>query len=351
MKYPFRNKTWLIEQIDKYGYVASIAKHTNYSKTSIKRYIDKYNLNSMLRKPSECEKEIINNYEKYPYKNKEWLQEQIDKYETIVSICKNTGYASTSIRRYIKLFELDVKKPSIPRILNINENYFETINTEHKAYWLGLLVADGNVSDLNKKYCIRITLKNEDMYLPYLFLKDVESSSKIYIDKHDRATARVFSKKMFNDLVKLGVVPNKTGKETIPVDIPSNLFNHFVRGFFDGDGTIYKRKNRKRHKCTIGLVCQNQDFLQDLNTTINQLIKCDFGNVVKHKNNAYECKTESYEKCKTIMNWIYKDATICMIRKYELSKKYLNINCPSLEQFKEESRLIAGTNLELQVLN
>ena len=345
MEYLYKNKEWLIEQINKYGYVASICKNTNYPETSIRRYIDKYDLKHLLRKPTKEESKRKDDFDKYPYKNKEWLIEQINKYHTIVEICKNTGYASTSIRRYIKKYNLEVEKPKISRILNINENYFETIDTEHKAYWLGLLMADGNVSDTNKKYVIRLLLKNEDEYLPKLFLKDIESESSIHYDSYMRAEARVFCKKMFFDLNKLGIIPNKTGKESIP-NIPDDLFNHFVRGFFDGDGTIYKRSNRKRHKCTIGLVCQNKDFLDSLNFKIFNEIGCHFGNSILHKNNAYESKTESFYKCKSIMEWIYKDATIAMIRKYERAKEYLNIDCPSLEQFKEEFVLTAGTDLE-----
>lgn len=95
MNYPFKQKDWLIEQINKYGYVSAICKNTGYSKTSIRRYIEKYELKSLLRKPLKEELKQEPNYGKHPYKNKEWLQEQIYKYKNVPEICKNTGCTKT----------------------------------------------------------------------------------------------------------------------------------------------------------------------------------------------------------------------------------------------------------------
>lgn len=344
MDYIYKNKEWLIKQINKYGYVNQIARETGQPKTCIRRYIDKYNLRSLLRTPTKDEIRPKENLEKYPYKDKKWLQDQLGIFKTVPELCKQTGYPSTSVRRYIKKYNLSYEAPPIKRTLSINEKYFESIDMEHKAYWLGLLMADGNAYCKDKKYCIRITLKNEDSYLLDQFLNDLESEAKVSYDNYGRGTARVFCKKLFYDIAKYGIIPNKTGKEQLPV-LPEHLYRHFVRGFFDGDGTIYMRKNRKRHKCTIGWVCQNKDFLIDLNNLLLKHTGYDLGNLSFHKGNAFECKTESYNKCKAIMSWLYKDATIAMIRKYEKAKLLLNIDCPSLEQFKEEFKLTDGDQL------
>lgn len=265
------------------------------------------------------------------YKNKEWLQEQILKYKNVPTICKKTGFASTSIRRYIKKFEFEnlLEKCPIKRYLKLNEDYFENIDSERKAYWLGLLMADGNVANFNNRYCIRITLKNEDTYLVEELKKDLDSEAKIYFDKHNRATLRVWSKKMYHYLLKLGVIPRKTGKEIVP-NINKNLINHFFRGYFDGDGTIYKRANRRRHKGTIGFCCQSEKFMIDMLKIINKECNTNI-NYHFHRSNLYEAKTESFSWAVNIINWMYKDATICMLRKYNRAKEYYNYTCPSLE--------------------
>jgi len=45
------------------------------------------------------------------------------------------------------------------------------------------------------------------------------------------------SDKIFNSLVKLGITPNKSLRMQKLI-IPNNLTNHFIRGVFDGDGSL-----------------------------------------------------------------------------------------------------------------
>lgn len=271
----------------------------------------------------------------YLFKNKDWLIEQINLYGTVKAICENTNNAPTSIRRYIDKFDLKHLLQSIDpsesnKTHSIDKNYFEIIDTEHKAYWLGFLMADGNVYDTGNKYCIRMTLKNEDIYILEKFRKDLNTDVEIKIDKYNRGTLRVFSKKMFYDLQAHGIVPNKTGKESIPSTVPEHLIHHFIRGFFDGDGTIYTRSNRARHKCTVGWCCSNYNFMIQLNEILNKY--CGFSLTIhSHKNNCYESKTESYDYCKRFVEFIYKDATIGLIRKYNRAHEYLDYTCTTLE--------------------
>lgn len=47
------------------------------------------------------------------------------------------------------------------------------------------------------------------------------------------------SDNMFVDLCKHGCVPNKSLILTFPRTIPDNLIHHFIRGYFDGDGSVF----------------------------------------------------------------------------------------------------------------
>lgn len=329
-KYPYKDKKWLIEKLKEHGTPNKIVINENVSETSIRRYIEKFGLNYLIdnnkHKKSNSKEDI------YLFKNKDWLLNAILEYKTVANIHKETGFSKTSLWRYIRKYELGsyIENCNPVRCRSLNEDYFETIDTEHKAYWLGLLMADGNVANYNNRYCIRLTLKEEDHYLIEKLKADINTDTNIYIDKYNRSTLRVWSKKMFNDLAKHGIVPNKTGKETIPETVPTHLLHHFIRGFFDGDGTIFKRKNRARHKGTIGFCCQNEQFIINLSKVFKD--NCNFVlNYHPHKNNVYEIKTESFRKCSSIVKYMYNNATIAMLRKYDRVKQYYNINCPSLE--------------------
>lgn len=73
---------------------------------------------------------------KYPYKNKEWLIKAIKEHKTVVNIVREEKVPDTCIRRYVKRFGLEgiIKKPVRKGVYTINQNYFESIDSERKAY-------------------------------------------------------------------------------------------------------------------------------------------------------------------------------------------------------------------------
>lgn len=130
---------------------------------------------------------------------------------------------------------------------NCNENYFETINSYEKAYWLGLLYADGYVrqrKQFNGKHkqggMVGISLKNGDEYLLKKLIIDLESTYKLYKVSKDNSLSyklEINSSKMAKDLIKLGCVPNKS-LILLPPNLDDIYIPHFIRGYFDGDGSI-----------------------------------------------------------------------------------------------------------------
>ena len=120
-----------------------------------------------------------------------------------------------------------------------NENYFEKIDTEKKAYFLGFLMADGCVVERkNSQPCIGIQIKSNDEYILNELKKELNTKNKIGQNKkRGHSQLKVHSLKMANDLAKYGIVPRKTGIEQFPENNMSyKMIPHFIRGFFDGDG-------------------------------------------------------------------------------------------------------------------
>ena len=94
-----------------------------------------------------------------------------------------------------------------------NENYFETIDSEDKAYFLGFIFADGCVTNDPKKYRYQLTLKlhSKDVGILEKFIKSIDGEMNVWENKK-REICEVFmsGKKIINDLEKLGVLQNKT---------------------------------------------------------------------------------------------------------------------------------------------
>ena len=157
---------------------------------------------------------------------------------TIKSIAKELNKDPETIARIAR--KNNIKKKKSPKSKLENENYFDNIDTEKKAYYLGWIMADGCISLCNG-YSLKIGISANDKQLIYNFLNELGSKHSIKIKQSNKggltAYTSIGSKHLVNSLIKLGVIPNKSEHESVP-DISVDLLPQFYRGYFDGDGTV-----------------------------------------------------------------------------------------------------------------
>jgi hypothetical protein len=150
------------------------------------------------------------------------------------------------------------------RKYNLNEHFFDELN-EKSSYWLGFLYADGFVRMKDGKSGeLKIKLKDTDKNHIEKFLSDIECEKtvKCGIDNKSKfCSVTVYSNVMVNKLFELGCVNNKTQKISLP-NLNKNLMHHFIRGYFDGDGSVSKVKNRA-NSFTVS-ICSNVKFNDEL---------------------------------------------------------------------------------------
>lgn len=125
---------------------------------------------------------------------------------------------------------------------NINQDYFKTWSS-NMAYILGFWFADGCIYG-GKMF--DITTHAKDKYIIKKFAEELEYNGPI-IDYADRQAARLnFSCVIiYNDLVNLGGSERKSLTIEFPDQIPKEYLSDFIRGYFDGDGCIYCKKNNR----------------------------------------------------------------------------------------------------------
>ena len=93
----------------------------------------------------------------------------------------------------------------------LKEDYFSNINTSNKAYFLGLLFADGSINkDNTREAMIKIQLLNEDKPLLEKFKSEIASDGTIMNAKDDTCALAIRSNQMTANLEQFGIVPNKT---------------------------------------------------------------------------------------------------------------------------------------------
>ena len=129
-----------------------------------------------------------------------------------------------------------------------------------------------------------------------------------------------YSKKIAEDLIKLGCVPNKSLILEFPTkeQVPDKLINHFMRGYFDGDGCIYiSEKHNKASFDIIGTEKFCESYRLKLNEKITKKEKRKFG--VAGKNVIF--RESEKKRTKEIEKFLYCDATVFLERKREKFKQ------------------------------
>ena len=194
------------------------------------------------------------------------------------------------------------------RKYKFNEDFFDELN-EKSTYWLGFLYADGYVRMKDGKSGeLKLKLKDTDKYHIKKFLSDLncEKPIKCGIDKKSKfCSVTVYSNKIVNRLSELGCVNNKTQLIRLPV-LENDLMNHFIRGYFDGDGSISKIKNRP-NSFTVS-ICSNKNFNKDI---INFL---GYGNDYEYENYSV-IKINKLMDIINFRDYIYKNAKTFLERK------------------------------------
>jgi hypothetical protein len=200
------------------------------------------------------------------------------------------------------------------RKYNFNQQFFENIDNEHKAYWLGFIVADGNVSVRKCGSTLSITSIDYDHLEKFKDTINHVGPIRAHGEKNCYRF-EVHSIKIVSDLIKLGVVPRKSRCTVVP-HLSNDLVNHFIRGVFDGDGTIGFYGDSWR----LSIVSGNPQFIIDLKKIITRNdIK---GGYISHQKSVDNLTFGGSCLPYKFANFIYKDANIYLDRKYE---KYLEL--------------------------
>ena len=196
---------------------------------------------------------------------------------------------------------------------SLNEDYFYFIDDETSAYLLGLMYADGSVVS-NGCY---LKMKEEESLIKLIDAikgnMPIKKYTRIYKNKEFSCyIISIYSMKIKSNLIKWGCHPNKTFDIRLP-NINPVLLPHFIRGFFDGDGCISIGKTISR--LHFNITSAALDFLNDIRPILSNIATKN-GSIYKEKNtNTYHLRYTG-KAALNILNWLYKDSTIYLNRKY-----------------------------------
>ncbi|MFH1769074.1 MAG: LAGLIDADG family homing endonuclease [Parcubacteria group bacterium] len=201
------------------------------------------------------------------------------------------------------------------------------------AYVLGFFAADGNMR-INKNGGCYIELTSCDRDVLEKILHCLESTHKISARKRNPRWNIIYrvqmgSKAIFEDLLSLGMTPNKSHTLKFP-NVPNSLLKHFVRGYFDGDEHVWKGLTHKYdrpnpvHCMVTGFTSGSKNFLSSLK---NSLKKCADvqGGSLHFRSRAYRLLYSTINS-KKLYKFMYNgNNTLYMSRKKRRFDKYMDI--------------------------
>lgn len=196
---------------------------------------------------------------------------------------------------------------------------FEKIDTEEKAYWLGFLYADGSVGSKESK--IELGLAEKDLSHIEKFKNFMGLSNKISYRPQSHSYRFSFrSDNCKADLIKQGCVPKKSLILKFPTEnqVPFYLIKHFIRGYFDGDGWFTNTES-----CFQVGIIGTEDFIKGFLNCIDNINTKNTIFTVHRENGAKRYVFGALNDVTNFLNWIYKDATIYLDRKYEHYQDFL----------------------------
>ena len=300
--------------------ILKYCKEIGYSYPIVKRVLVKYNLSSVRT---------------MTYLNKEDRQKVLELYNSgknTPEIAKLFNISDSTVSHILKENNVKARSNSISSRKHLyNERFFDDINTEAKAYWLGFIYADGCISTRNKipsQLQINISIKDKGHLVK--FYKDLNHSDSPKIitsftqgKDRDYEVISIRNKKLVAGLLKHGVTPCKSFTTLFPYQIPKEMYRHFIRGYWDGDGSIAKNPKHKALK-----VIGTYDFLksiQDIYCLENPLLtKTKISLCNRYSKELYTISKDGSNQAKLLADYLYKDAAVYLDRKYNIYKEHYN---------------------------
>lgn len=236
-----------------------------------------------------------------------------------------TGLSTKQIKNFLIDNQLWTGHGSLKSFYD--EFFFDTIDTEEKAYWLGFIYADGYISSTNNT--VGIELKSTDSgHLEKLRNSmQAEREVKFYhknstFGPQDTCRFQICSSHLKKMLLSYYKSTNKTFEGEFPKIDRIDLIPHLIRGFFDGDGNLSgKPKSQDQiFRPSLGFIGTKETlkYIEEISG-----FHWSWSQRFPERGlNNYQINCGRVQDCINFLNYMYKDATIYLDRKYQ---RYLEL--------------------------
>lgn len=206
------------------------------------------------------------------------------------------------------------------RLYRCNDDYFGTVKTQERAYWLGFLAADGCVKHNRGSLVVAVALAEQDRGHLERFREALGITAPVHTETSTASCrVQVYSAQLAEDLSRFGVVPRKSATIRWP-ELPPDLLSHYLRGYFDGDGCVHVPKSAPVYRSWFSIV-SNTEFLLGLQAYLGETLGFGANKFGRwNKTAGYEYAALAYSglrQLEAFYRLIYGGATVWLPRKRE----------------------------------
>lgn len=219
---------------------------------------------------------------------------------------------------------------------NINQYFFDNLRNPIAIYMIGFLYADG--CNTNNRE-ITLCLEERDGYILETMNKIIGNENKVgfidYSNKHDfgynyenQYVLTIYNRRIGEVLNLLGVIPRKSLKLEFPKWLHPSMYSFFINGVFDGDGSIYRYYSEDgKPRNTVLTITSTENFCKALMDISAKYIGINshIYDASCHNGITRVYSICGYNICKKFLDWMYKEKTIFLQRKFERYCDYYNI--------------------------
>lgn len=260
--------------------------------------------------------------DRFSKETEEQILELYSKLKNQGEVARIIGTTDVSVGRVLRRNNVPeneiFKNDKINKKYTLNEKYFDVIDSDDKAYILGLIAADGCISKTNT---LSISLQDRDKQILEEINDKLDSNRPIKFREYkhikdsyyNQYYLSITNKYMANSLKKLGIIPNKSLVLKYPL-ISSKFDAAFIRGYMDGDGCICKTLPKVSFLGT-------EDFLIKIKEIIFMHTGIE-GRIYKTSNPNNDITKEfqiyGVNKVTQFLEWLYHNNGMCLFRKKEI---------------------------------
>ncbi|OGJ15857.1 hypothetical protein A3K73_01685 [Candidatus Pacearchaeota archaeon RBG_13_36_9] len=213
----------------------------------------------------------------------------------------------------------------------VNIHFFDVL-TPKNAWVLGWISSDGFINKNKESHAFGLKLNKKDIDV-LIKIKNLIGYAgpileyKTFLKKtnknYSECLLKISNKRIVKRLEELGICSNKSQNERFPIEIKVSdneaLIKNFIKGFFEGDGSIIYTKNSLLFQ-----IVGTKEILRDIQYFLMRYLMLNKTKLTRNilDKNHWALRYRGNKQTIKIFDWLYSDNELCLNRKYN---KYLQI--------------------------